>query len=114
MKPAILYLAMGLYRMGQYGDSLKYLDFYNGLQSQSKDIPLLTYLYGSSFYKLNDSNKAAAYFEKGLKNYPNDSYSKKGRITLIEIYTNRGEIEKALMLYSEIDRESDREREREF
>lgn len=107
-EPAILYLAMGLYNNGQYGESLKYLDFYNGLQSQSKDVPLLTYLYGSSFYKLNDSNKAAAYFEEGLKNYPNDSYSKKGRITLIEIYTNRGEIEKALMLYSEIDRESDR------
>ena len=107
-EPAMLYLAMGLYNNGQYGDAVKYLDFYNGLQSETKDMLLLTYLYGSSFYKLNDSNKAVSYFEEGLKNYPNDSYSKKGRITLIEIYLNRGEVEKSLMLYSEVDRERDK------
>ena len=107
-EPAILYAAMGLYNNGQYGDALKYLDFYNGLQSNSKDIPLLTYLYGSSFYKLNDLNKAVAYFEKGLADYPKDSYSKKGKITLIEIYANRAEIDKALTMYSSIDNENDK------
>ena len=105
---AVLYLAMGLYNNGQYGDAVKYLDFYSNLQSTSKDIPLLTYLYGSSYYKLNDSDKAISCFEEGLRRYPNDSYSKKGRITLIEIYANREEIDKALMIYSEIDRERDK------
>ncbi|WP_300394010.1 tetratricopeptide repeat protein [Fusobacterium sp.] len=107
-EPAILYLAMGVYNNGQYQDSIKYLDFYNGLQSSSKDEPLLTYLYGSSYYKLNDLNKAINYFEEGIRRYPNSSYSRKGRITLIEIYSNRREIDKALKVYSEIDRESEK------
>ena len=107
-EPAILYLAMGLYNNGQYGDSLKYLDFYNGLQSDTKDIPLLIYLYGSSYYKINDLNKAMAYFEKGIADYPKDSYSKKGKITLLEIYANRGEIDKALSMYSTLDSEENK------
>ena len=107
-EPSILYVAMGLYNNGQYQESLKYLDFYNNLQSTSKDEPLLTYLYGSSNYKINELNKAINYFEEGLRRFPNDFYSKKGRITLIEIYANRREIDKALMVYSEIDRESDK------
>lgn len=107
-EPSILYLAMGLYNNGQYEDAMKYLDFYNNLDSSSKDMPLLTYLYGSSFYKLNDLNKAIAYFEEGIRSYPNDSYTKKGKVTLIEIYANRGEADKALMLYSGL--ESEREK----
>lgn len=107
--PAIIYLAMGLYNNGMYADSLKYLDFYNGLQENTgKDMPLLTYLYGASYYKLNNLEKAVQYFEDGLTKYPNDSYSKRGRIVLIEIYANRNEMEKALLLYSKIDSENDK------
>ena len=105
---AVLYAAMGLYNNGQYGDALKYLDFYNNIPSTSKDIPLLTYLYGSSYYKLNDPAKAAEYLEKGLADYPRNSYSKKGKITLIEIYANKGEIDKALSLYSGIETPEDK------
>lgn len=102
-EPAVLYAAMGLYNNGQYGEALKYLDYYNNLQSTTKDIPLLTYLYGASYYKLNELNKGIGYLEKNLTDYPKDIYSRKGKITLIEIYANRGEIDKALTLYSSIE-----------
>lgn len=105
---AVLYAAMGLYNEGQYGDALKYLDFYSNIPSTSKDIPLMTYLYGSSYYKLNNSEKAAEYLEKGLAEYPRNNYSRKGKITLIEIYVNKGETDKALSLYSSIENPEDK------
>lgn len=106
--PSIINLAMGLYNNSQYGDAIKYLDLYSKIESQNKDFPLLNYLYGASYYKLNDLNKAISYFEYGVQNYPNNSYSQKGKVSLIEIYVNRHEIPKALTLYSDIKNKHDK------
>ena len=99
---SLLFLGMGLYNNNQYEESLKYLNLYNELNVENKNYPLLVYLYGSTYYKLNDLNNAINYFEQGSENYPNNVYTKKGEISLIEIYTNRMEIDKALAIYSKL------------
>lgn len=101
-EPSILYLAMALYNNNQYNDTIKYLNIYNNLEAKEKDIPLMLYLYGSTYYKLNDLNKAIQYLALGATKYPNNSYIEKGKVTLVEIYMNRREIDKALVVYSSI------------
>lgn len=99
---ALLYKSLALLNLGEYQNSLNTINVYNNLDEKDKDMALVTYLYGILNYKLNDINKAIAYLESGLKNFPNDSYTQKGKLVLIEIYLNRSETNKALKLYSEL------------
>ncbi len=99
---ALLYKSLALLNLGDYQNSLNAINVYNNLDEKNKDMALVTYLYGVLNYKLNDINKAIAYLESGLKNFPNDSYTQKGKLVLIEIYLNRSESNKALKLYSEL------------
>lgn len=105
---SVLYIAMALYNDGSYKDSLKYLDYYNNIPTENKDKATLNYLYGSCYYKMLDTEKAISYFEENINKYPNDNYTTKGRLTLIEIFLNKGNKEKALMIYSEINKNSDK------
>lgn len=99
---SLLYKSLALLNLGDYQNSLNTVNVYNSLDEKNKDMALVTYLYGILNYKLNDINKAIAYLEAGLKNFPNDSYTQKGKLVLIEIYLNRNEINNALKLYSEL------------
>ena len=102
-----LYQSLVLLNLGQYRNALNSVNIYNNMDSNEKDLPLITYLYGVLNYKLNNVNKAIEYLETGLKNFPNDSYSLKGRLVLIEIYLNRSEAPKAIRLYSQLTNKND-------
>ncbi|MGL5123069.1 MAG: tetratricopeptide repeat protein [Fusobacteriaceae bacterium] len=69
------------------------LDNYSKILDKNKDDSAIAYLYGSSFYKLNNIPKAIYYFELLSTKYPDTPYGKKARITLIEIYANRNNME---------------------
>ncbi|WP_300330955.1 tetratricopeptide repeat protein [Fusobacterium sp.] len=107
LKNSYLYQSLVLLNLGQYKNALNSVNIYNNMEGQDKDLPLVTYLYGVLNYRLNDINKAIDYLETGLKNFPTDSYSLKGRLVLIEIYLNRSEAPKAIRLYSQLTNKND-------
>lgn len=107
LKNSYLYQSLVLLNLGQYKNALNSVNIYNNMEGQDKDLPLVTYLYGVLNYRLNDINKAIDYLETGLKNFPTDSYSLKGRLVLIEIYLNRSEAPKAIKLYSQLTNKND-------
>lgn len=107
LKNSYLYQSLVLLNLGQYRNALNSVNIYNNMERQNKDLPLVTYLYGVLNYRLNDINKAIDYLETGLKNFPTDSYSLKGRLVLIEIYLNRSEAPKAIRLYSQLTDKND-------
>ncbi|MGL4687182.1 MAG: tetratricopeptide repeat protein, partial [Fusobacteriaceae bacterium] len=69
------------------------LNNYSKISDKNKDESAIAYLYGSSFYKLNNITKAIYYFEQLSDKYPNTPYGRKARITLIEIYANLNNME---------------------
>lgn len=107
LKNSYLYQSLVLLNLGQYRNALNSVNIYNNMSGEDKDLPLITYLYGVLNYRLNDINKAIDYLETGLKNFPTDSYSLKGRLVLIEIYLNRSEAPKAIRLYSQLTNKND-------
>lgn len=107
---SFLYKSLVLMNLGRYKEALNSVNVYNNMNIKEKDMPLTTYLYGVLNYRLNNINKAIDYLESGLKNYPNDSYSLKGKLVLIEIYLNRSEATKALRLYSTLKDKNDIEK----
>lgn len=107
LENSYLYKSLVLLNLGRYQEALNSVNIYNNMNIKNKDLPLITYLYGVLNYRLNNINKAIEYLESGLKNFPNDSYSLKGKLVLIEIYLNRSEATKALRLYSTLTDKAD-------
>lgn len=90
---AILNISLLSYNKGDYNRSIAYLDQYSKLNGAKKLI-FMNYLLGSSYYKLDRSDLAVLYFEKSAQDIGN-SYGRKANLNLIEIYSNKGEIDKA-------------------
>ena len=107
LENSYLYKSLVLLNLGRHQEALNSVNVYNNMNIKNKDLPLITYLYGVLNYRLNNINKAIEYLESGLKNFPNDSYSLKGKLVLIEIYLNRSEATKALRLYSTLTDKAD-------
>ncbi len=97
-----LYKALALHNLGRYEEGFDSLNIYGQSQMESKDLPLATYLYGVLSYKSNQTNNAITYLESGVKNFPNDTYTEKGRVTLIEIYLNINNLDRALELFGDL------------
>lgn len=92
---AVINLALATYNNSQYVKTIVYLDeYYNGSQ-RDKNYPLMNYLYGSSYYKMDDKNKAIQYFTKVIDSYPDSSYGKKSMLTMVELYLNQRNIQLA-------------------
>ena len=83
---AILYLALSSYNNSQYVKSIVYLDeYYNG-DERDKNYPLMNYIYGSCYFKMDDMSKAKGYFEEVVKNYPDNMYAVRSQLSLLSIY----------------------------
>lgn len=91
---SVLSMALLSYNKGDYNRSIAYLDQYSQIKGK-KNIIFMNYLLGSSYYKLNQADLAIRYFEDGLNENKNSAYGKKAGLNLIEIYSNKGELEKA-------------------
>lgn len=82
----ILYLALSSYNNGQYVKSIVYLDeYYNGTE-EDKNYPLMNYIYGSCYYKMDDIAKAEGYFKEVAANYPENTYAQRSLLSLVSIY----------------------------
>ncbi|MBC2856629.1 tetratricopeptide repeat protein [Cetobacterium sp. 2A] len=99
---AVLNLALSTYNNSQYVKTVVYLDeYYNG-NKKDKNFSLMNYLYGSSYYKMNDSEKAIPYFKKVIELYPESSYGKKSLLTMIELYLNQSNVRNAEVSLSQL------------
>lgn len=86
---AILYLALSSYNNSQYVRSIVYLDeYYNGSE-KDKNYPLMNYIYGSCYFKMDDLGKAEEYFRKVVDNYPEDIYASRSQLSLLSIYRDK-------------------------
>lgn len=90
----VLNLALAAYNNSQYIKTTVYLDeFYRGGGKSNEG--LVNYLYGSSYYKINENTKALEYFNKLIKSPENSEYKSLATLTSIEIYLKQENIEKA-------------------
>lgn len=86
----VLNLALAAYNNSQYIKTIVYLDeYYRGAKvGVNKD--LVNYLYGSSYYKTNETSKALEYFKKVKNSNVNSEYKTLSVLTMIEIYLKQG------------------------
>ena len=91
---AILSMSLLSYNKGDYNRSIAYLNQYAQLKDK-KNIVFMNYLLGSSYYKLNQVDLATRYFEESVKESKDSTYGRKASLNLVEIYSNKGELEKA-------------------
>lgn len=89
---AILSMAMSSYNKADYKKTLLFLNEYSNGKDKNKNQSLLYYLYGSTYYKLNSTEDAIVYFQKVANKDKISSYGKKSILSLIEIYSNRGDV----------------------
>ncbi|GLI55875.1 hypothetical protein PM10SUCC1_13890 [Propionigenium maris DSM 9537] len=83
---AILYLALSSYNNSQYVRSIVYLDeYYNG-NEKDKNYPLMNYIYGSCYFKMDDMSKAEGYFKEVVEKYPDNIYATRSQLSLLSIY----------------------------
>lgn len=101
----VLNLSLAAYNNSQYIKTIVYLDeYYKGAKvGTNKD--LVNYLYGSSYYKTNETSKALGYFKK-VKNSNTDSeYKTLSILTMIEIYLKQGNAREAENILSSLSSE---------
>lgn len=90
---AILSMALLSYNRADYNRSIAYLNQYAKLKGKKNPV-FMNYLLGSSYYKLNQVELATRYFEEAITEGKDSAYGRKASLNLIEIYSNKGEIEK--------------------
>ena len=103
---SILSMALLSYNKGDYNRSIAYLNQYAQLKGK-RNVIFMNYLLGSAYYKLNQSDLATRYFEESLAENRNSAYGRKAALNLIEIYSNKGELEKAQAKLSALEGSSD-------
>lgn len=89
---AILSMALLSYNKGEYNRSVAYLNEYSQLKG-NKNIVFMEYLMGSAYYKMKQEDLASRYFENAATNR-DTVYGRKAILNLIEIYSNKGQIDK--------------------
>lgn len=86
-----LNLALASYNNAEYQKTINYLDNYYNANTDD----IVNYLYASSYYKINDINKAIVYFTKLKNTQTNSEYKNMAILSLVEIYMKRGESSEA-------------------
>lgn len=89
---AILNMALLAYNQKNYPKCIEYISLYTK-ESSNKNNPFMNYLLGSAYYKLNDINSAIQTFSRLIDNDKNNGYAQKAVLNLIEIYSNKGDLE---------------------
>ncbi|MGL4534807.1 MAG: tetratricopeptide repeat protein [Fusobacteriaceae bacterium] len=88
--PATFNMALTAYNDENYTMVIEILNRYVPLKDKNRDQSAIDYLYGTSYYKMDNIPKSIFYFEKLVKENLNSPYGKKAAVTLIEIYANAG------------------------
>ncbi|MGL6024386.1 MAG: hypothetical protein ACRC0F_07200, partial [Cetobacterium sp.] len=86
----VLNLALAAYNNSQYIKTIVYLDEYYRGTKVGTNQNLVNYLYGSSYYKTNESSKALNYFQKVKESKQNSEYKMLSVLTMIEIHLKEG------------------------
>lgn len=99
-----LYSSLAYLNLKDYKSSYDYLANYYNLKSKDKekDIPLVNYILGTINYKKSDIEEAIKIFEAGINDFPNDEYTNKGKVSLIEIYLKKSDVIDATKVYESI------------
>lgn len=87
---SVFNMALTAYNDEQYPLVIDILNRYVPLKDKNRDESAINYLYGSSYYKMDLISNAIHHFEILSDKFPDTPYGKKARLTLIEIYANRG------------------------
>ncbi len=72
-------MALLSYNRGDFNRSIAYLNQYAQLKGKRNTI-FMNYLFGSSYYKLNQNDLAANYFEEAFNENKNSAYGKKAAL----------------------------------
>uniref|UniRef100_UPI00262F8D70 tol-pal system YbgF family protein n=1 Tax=uncultured Cetobacterium sp. TaxID=527638 RepID=UPI00262F8D70 len=101
----VLNLSLAAYNNSQYIKTIVYLDeYYRGAKvGTNKD--LVNYLYGSSYYKTNETSKALDYFKKVKNSNGSSEYKTLSVLTMIEIYLKQGNAKEAENILSSLSSE---------
>lgn len=97
---ATLNLALAAYNNSQYVKTIVYLDEYYKGGSNDENSALVNYMYGSSYYKTNEDEKALNYFRKSRTGKGSSEYKGLSTLNMIEIYMKRGEVGQAEQILS--------------
>ncbi|MGL4642348.1 MAG: hypothetical protein ACRCVB_04620 [Cetobacterium sp.] len=96
----VLNLALAAYNNSQYIKTIVYLDEYYRGGKVGINQELVDYLYGSSYYKTNESTKALNHFRKVKDSKSNSEYKTLSILTMIEIYLKQGNSKEAESILS--------------
>ncbi|MGL5917935.1 MAG: tetratricopeptide repeat protein [Cetobacterium sp.] len=91
----VLNLALAAYNNSQYIKTIIYLDEYYRGSKVGVNKNLVDYLYGSSYYKTNETSKALNSFKKVKESSEESEYKTLSISTMIEIYLKEGNIREA-------------------
>ncbi|MGL4997759.1 MAG: hypothetical protein ACRC5W_05825 [Cetobacterium sp.] len=91
----VLNLALAAYNNSQYIKTIVYLDEYYKGTKVGINQNLVSYLYGSSYYKTNESDKALSHFKKVKESKETSEYKTLSVLTMIEIYLKQGDVNAA-------------------
>ncbi len=98
----VLNLALAAYNNSQYIKTIVYLDEYYRGAKVGTNRDLVNYLYGSSYYKTNETSKALEYFKKVKNSNVSSEYKTLSVLTMIEIYLKQGNAKEAENILSSL------------
>lgn len=101
----VLNLALAAYNNSQYIKTIVYLDEYYRGGKVGTNQELVDYLYGSSYYKTNESTKALNHFTKVKDSKSTSEYKTLSVLTMIEIYLKQGNSREAENILSTLSSE---------
>lgn len=101
---SFLYLSLAYTNIKEYNKALKFINMYYNFKNKKKeeDLVMARYILGTINYKKNDIETAIKYFKSLIETNPYNLYTEKGKVSLIEIFLNNGEVVDALKLYPDI------------
>lgn len=88
---SLLNMALANFNIGDFSTTKKYLLEYSSAE-KSKNRGLVEYLYGTMLYKEGKVEEASTRLENLIQTDSTSLYGKKSVLTLIEIYSNRGDL----------------------
>lgn len=99
-----LYVSLAYVNIKEYREASAYVNQYYKFKHKKKpeNLVLAKYIEGTISYKENNTEAAIKHFTYLADNAPGYLYTEKGKVSLIEIYLNSGEVIEAFKLYETI------------